>query len=417
LDKIVIRGGRPLTGAVRVSGAKNAVLPILSACILTSKPCRIKNVPRLVDVETMVAVLRTLGIQDASSADGEIDLDAGRITHFEDPYDLVRRMRASVLVLGPLLARMGQARVSLPGGCAIGTRPVNLHLKGLEALGAAIRLEDGYIIASAKRLRGAHIALDIPTVTGTENLMMAASLAEGETVITNAACEPEVEDLGFFLNKMGARIKGAGTDTITICGVTSLNGTSHEVIPDRVEAATYLIAGVITGGDLVLENCPHNLMAAVLSKLQDAGAMVSVEENHVRIQGTSPINSVDIVTAAYPGFPTDVQAQFMALMTQADGSSRISETVFENRFMHVQELRRMGADVKIEGHTATVKGVEKLYGAPVMATDLRASASLVIAGLAAEGETTVNRIYHLDRGYEMLTEKLATLGANIERVH
>jgi len=416
LDKIVIRGGRPLVGAVRVSGAKNAVLPILSACILTDKPCRIKNVPQLVDVETMVAVLKTLGVQEASS-DGEIDLDAGRINHFEDPYDLVRKMRASVLVLGPLLARMGQARVSLPGGCAIGSRPVNLHLKGLKALGADIKLEDGYIIAKAKCLRGAHIALDIPTVTGTENLMMAASLAEGETVITNAACEPEVEDLGFFLNKMGARIKGAGTDTVTICGVSSLNGASHDVIPDRIEAATYLIAGVITGGDLLLENCPHNYMAAVLSKLQDVGATVTIEENKVRIQGSSPINPVDTVTAAYPGFPTDVQAQFMTLMTQADGSSRISETVFENRFMHVQELRRLGADVKIEGHTATVKGVEKLYGAPVMATDLRASASLIIAGLAAEGKTTINRIYHLDRGYEMLTEKLAALGADIERVH
>ncbi len=417
MDKIVIRGGRPLAGAVRVSGAKNAVLPILAACMLTDKPCRIGNVPRLVDVDTMLAVLKTLGVQVALSGKGEIFLDSSRITRFEDPYDLVRRMRASVLVLGPLVARLGQARVSLPGGCAIGTRPVNLHLNGLEALGASIHLEDGYIIANAKGLHGASITLDIPTVTGTENLMMAAALAEGETVITNAACEPEVLDLAIFLNKMGADITGAGTSTITIQGVDSLNGATHKVVPDRIEAATYLIAGAITGGDVVLEDCPHTYLTAVISKLCDAGVEVNIKGDSVRVKTSSPIKSVDILTAPYPGFPTDVQAQFMALMSRADGVSRISEAVFENRFMHVQEMQRMGADIQIDGNTALVKGVDRLYGAPVMATDLRASASLVLAGLAAEGETIINRIYHLDRGYEKLTEKLSSLGADIERVH
>lgn len=417
MDKIVIRGGKPLRGTVKISGAKNAVLPILSACLLTDKPCNIGNVPQLVDVKTMLSVLELLGVRVESVGSGKIRLDPGEITHFEDPYELVRKMRASILVLGPLVARLGRARVSLPGGCAIGTRPVNLHLKGLEALGASIRLEEGYIIAEAKRLRGNLIALDIPTVTGTENLMMAASLAEGETVITNAACEPEVVDLAFFLNKMGARINGAGTDTITICGVNRLHGASHEVIPDRIEAATYLIAGIITGGEVTVENCPHDYLSAVISKLRDTGAVVETENHKLRVQTTFPIRSVDIVTAPHPGFPTDIQAQFMALLTQADGISCISETVFENRFMHVQELKRMGADVHIDGHTAFVKGVSKLYGAPVMATDLRASASLILAGLAAEGETVVNRVYHLDRGYEKLTEKFRSLGADIERVH
>lgn len=385
--------------------------------MLTDKPCRIGNVPRLVDVDTMLAVLKTLGVQVALSGKGEIFLDSARITRFEDPYDLVRRMRASVLVLGPLVARLGQARVSLPGGCAIGTRPVNLHLDGLKALGVSIHLEDGYIIANTKRLHGASIVLDIPTVTGTENLLMAATLAEGETVISNAACEPEITDLANFLNKMGADITGAGTSTISIRGVDSLNGATHKVVPDRIEAATYLIAGAITGGEVVLEDCPHTYLTAVISKLRDAGVEVNIEGDRVRVKGGSQIMSVDILTAPYPGFPTDVQAQFMALMSRAQGTSRISETVFENRFMHVQEMQRMGADIQIDGNTALVRGVDRLNGAPVMATDLRASASLVLAGLAAEGETIINRIYHLDRGYEKLTEKLSSLGADIERVH
>ncbi|WP_447974187.1 UDP-N-acetylglucosamine 1-carboxyvinyltransferase [Nitrospira sp. Kam-Ns4a] len=415
MDRIVITGGRRLQGSVRVSGAKNAALPILASTLLGGGDCMLGNVPQVVDVATMVKLLGLLGVSvqvDGTRAVARAD----RITSTEAPYDLVRTMRASVVVLGPLVARWGEATVSLPGGCAIGTRPVNLHLAGLAKLGAEVGVEHGYIRAKARRLRGARIYLDIPTVTGTENLMMAACLAEGTTVLENAAKEPEVVDLAAFLVKRGARIQGAGSDIITIEGVSELRGADHEIIPDRIEAATYLIAGAITRGDVRVEGCRPRHLEAVVEKLREAGAEVTEGKESLRVKADRRPKGVDVKTFAYPGFPTDVQAQFMALMCIAEGPSVITETVFESRFIHVPELRRMGADIKVEGSHALVNGVERLTGAPVMASDLRASAGLILAGLAAEGETEVSRVYHLDRGYERIEGKLRNLGAAIRRV-
>ncbi|MDY6848050.1 MAG: UDP-N-acetylglucosamine 1-carboxyvinyltransferase [Thermodesulfobacteriota bacterium] len=415
MDKIIIRGGKPLSGTVRVSGAKNSALPLLFATLLAPGVHHIGNVPRLRDIDTAEKLLTILGA-DVMRENGSFAVDAGRIESVEAPYDLVRTMRASVLVLGPLLARCGHARVSLPGGCAIGARPINLHLKGLEALGAEIKLDHGYVEARARTLKGARIRFDIPTVGGTENLMMAATLAKGTTVIENAACEPEIVDLAKALISMGARIKGAGRETLVIEGVTELGPMRHDVMPDRIEAGTFLIAAAMTRGEVRVEGLCFDHQQALLSHLQDAGVEMEIEPDAIRVRGPRKILPVDVRTRPYPGFPTDMQAQFMSLMTLATGRSVISENVFENRFMHVCELQRMGACIKIDGHSATVSGVKKLVGAPVMATDLRASASLVLAGLAAENTTEVRRIYHLDRGYERIEEKLQGLGADIERV-
>ncbi|MBI4400789.1 MAG: UDP-N-acetylglucosamine 1-carboxyvinyltransferase [Nitrospirae bacterium] len=415
MDRIVITGGNPLRGTVRVSGAKNAALPILASTILGGGECVITNLPRVVDVVTMVKLLGLLGV--AVKAEGSrAAISAETVRSTEAPYELVKTMRASVLVLGPLVSRWGEAAVSLPGGCAIGTRPVNLHLAGLAKLGAEVTIEHGYIRAKAKRLRGARIYLDTPTVTGTENLMMAACLAEGTTVIENAAREPEVVDLAAFLIKRGARITGAGSDLITVEGVPALRGADHEVIPDRIEAGTFLAAGAITGGDVCVEGCLPNHMEAVSMKLREAGFDVTEGKESIRLKASRRPKGVDMKTFAYPGFPTDMQAQMMALMCVAEGTSVITETVFESRFIHVPELRRMGADIKVEGSHAVVNGTEKITGAPVMASDLRASAGLIVAGLAAEGETEVSRVYHLDRGYERIEEKLGGLGAVIRRV-
>ncbi len=415
MDKIVIHGGRPLRGNVAASGAKNAALPLMFATLLAPGPHRLGNVPRLRDIRTAEQLLSGLGA-DVQSENGTLQVTAQELNGKEAPYDLVRTMRASVLVLGPLLARCGRARVSLPGGCAIGARPINLHLKGLEAMGAEITLDHGYVEARAERLHGARIYLDTPTVGGTENLMMAATLAEGTTVIENAAREPEIDDLAAALRTMGARIEGDGTATITIEGVTQLHGMDYDVMPDRIEAGTYLIAAALTGGSVLVENARADHMEALLSKLEEAGAECRVSDEGVRVIGPERLLPVNIKTQPYPGFPTDMQAQFMSLMTLCGGSSMITETVFENRFMHVCELQRMGADITIEGHTATIKGVSELLGAPVMATDLRASACLVLAGLAADNTTEISRIYHLDRGYEALEEKFRCLGADITRV-
>ncbi|AJF05665.1 UDP-N-acetylglucosamine 1-carboxyvinyltransferase [Geoalkalibacter subterraneus] len=415
MDKIIIRGGKPLSGTVRVSGAKNSALPLLFATLLAPGVHHVGNVPRLRDIDTAEKLLTILGA-DVVRENGSFAVDAGRIESVEAPYDLVRTMRASVLVLGPLLARCGHARVSLPGGCAIGARPINLHLKGLEALGAEINLDHGYVEARARTLKGARIRFDIPTVGGTENLMMAATLAKGTTVIENAACEPEIVDLAEALISMGARIKGAGSETLEIEGVTELGPMRHEVMPDRIEAGTFLIAAAMTRGDVRVEGLRSDHQQALLSHLQDAGVEMDIEPDAIRVRGPRKILPVDVRTRPYPGFPTDMQAQFMSLMTLATGRSVISENVFENRFMHVCELQRMGARIDIEGHSATVSGVKKLVGAPVMATDLRASASLVLAGLAAENTTEIRRIYHLDRGYERIEEKLQGLGADMERV-
>ncbi len=414
MDKIVIHGGHPLKGAVQVSGAKNAALPLLFATLLAPGVHRLENVPALRDIDTAARLLEILGARVVR--DGHrFEIDSTDIKSVEAPYDLVRTMRASVLVLGPLLARVGHARVSLPGGCAIGARPINLHLKGLEALGARIELDHGYVEAHAERLRGARISLDMPTVGGTENLLMAAALAEGETVIENAAREPEIIDLANALIGMGADIRGAGSDAITIRGVKSLRPMRHRVMADRIEAGTYMVAAAMTRGDVFVRGIDAAPLEAFLSKLRDTGAVVEEAGDGIRVVGPETIRSVDIKTQPHPGFPTDMQAQFMALMTLGDGTSVISETVFENRFMHVCELQRLGADIVIDGHVATVKGVPSLCGAPVMATDLRASASLVIAGLASDNTTEVARIYHLDRGYEKLEEKLKGLGADIVR--
>jgi UDP-N-acetylglucosamine 1-carboxyvinyltransferase len=415
MDRLVITGGNPLRGEVAVSGAKNAALPILASTLLGGGPCRVSNVPRVVDVLTMAKLLRMLGA--AVETDGsQMVVTAEALSSTAAPYDLVRTMRASVLVLGPLLARWGEATVSLPGGCAIGTRPVNLHMAGLMKLGAEVHIEHGYIRATARRLRGSQIYLDLPTVTGTENLMMAACLAEGTTILENAAREPEIVDLATFLVKRGARISGAGTDVITIDGVSKLRGADHEVIPDRIETGTFLAAGAITGGDLCVTRCRPEHLEPVILKLKEAGVDITEEKERIRVRASRPLRGVDVKTLPYPAFPTDMQAQMMALMSVAQGTSVITETVFESRFIHVPELHRMGADIKVEGSHAVVTGVERLTGAPVMASDLRASAGLVLAGLAAEGQTEVARVYHLDRGYERIEEKLGAVGATIRRV-
>jgi UDP-N-acetylglucosamine 1-carboxyvinyltransferase len=417
MDKLQIQGGARLDGEVRISGAKNAALPILAAALLPEEPVRIGNVPHLHDVTTMIALLGRLGAGVTLDDGMHVEVDPTTTNEFVAPYELVKTMRASILVLGPLVARHGHADVSLPGGCAIGARPVNLHVEGLRALGAEIEIEGGYIRARADRLKGARIVLDTVTVTGTENLMMAACLAQGRTVIENAAREPEVVDLARFLSAMGARISGAGTDTLVIDGVERLHGCAYDVLPDRIEAGTYLVAGAITGGRVRARNARPEHLDAVLSKLRDAGAAVTVGDDWVEVDmgGRRPM-AVDIRTAPHPGFPTDMQAQFAALNTVAEGVGTVVETIFENRYMHMLELRRLGADIRIEGHTAVIHGVERLSGAPVMATDLRASASLVLAGLVAKGTTEVQRIYHIDRGYECIEEKLGQLGANIRRL-
>ena len=415
MDKIVIRGGERLVGEVVVSGSKNATLPIFAASLLAEGENRFRGVPDLNDVKTICEVLRNLGVKIGRDQRGDYLLDGTELVGHEAPYKLVKTMRASILVLGPLITRAKRAVISLPGGCAIGARPINLHLKGLEKMGAEIQLKHGYIEAKTKGLRGADIYLDIPTVTGTENLMMAAALAKGETVIENAAGEPEVVELAEVLNKMGAHISGAGSRIIRIRGVKHLGGTEHTIIPDRIEAGTFMVAAGVTKGNVYIRNCNLDHMEAIVNKLREAGMEILREDNGTRAIGNKRIKSVDIKTLPYPGFPTDMQAQIMVLMTLARGLSVISETIFENRFIHVGELRRMGADIKIEGNSAIINGVKGLSGAPVMATDLRASASLVLAGLAAEGETDVSRVYHLDRGYEKLVEKVSSLGAHIRR--
>ncbi len=413
MDKIVIQGGRKLKGDVPVSGAKNAALPILFSALLTEGTNRFGNIPNLVDIKTARRLLHNLGVR--TEGNGTIQVDATTITSCEAPYDLVKTMRASILVLGPLVARMGRARVSLPGGCAIGARPVNLHIKALEEMGAEIRLEEGYIDARARRLKGARIYFDLSTVTGTENIMMAATLAEGTTILQNAAKEPEVVNLADVLVGMGARIHGAGTDVITIEGVPHLHPVEASVIPDRIEAGTFLIAAGMTGGDIRLTGCDPGHIEALIVKLQESGMTIETEPGEIRAVGTRRIASVDVKTLPYPGFPTDLQAQIMAMMALGQGFSVVTETVFENRFMHVSELLRMGADIDIQGSSAFVRGVPRLLGAPVMATDLRASASLVLAGLAAEGRTDVARVYHLDRGYESMEKKFSALGADVKR--
>ena len=416
MDRLRITGGTTLNGEITISGAKNAALPILCAGLLTSDPLTLNNIPDLKDIKTTLRLLSQLGVKSSRHAPEGVTLLADDVTSIEAPYDLVKTMRASILVLGPLVARFGQARVSLPGGCAIGQRPVDQHIRGLEALGAKIEIEHGYVIAKASRLKGAVIRTDMVTVTGTENLMMAATLAEGTTVLENAAREPEVVDLANLLNKMGARITGHGTDRIVIEGVQKLHGAEHTVISDRIEAGSFLCAVAATGGSIRLNAVEPQYMGATLSKLSEAGLTLSTGENWIEASMHQRPRPVDIRTHEYPGFATDMQAQFMALNTVADGASMIVETIFENRFMHVQELIRLGADIEIDGHTAMVRGVRHLSGATVMATDLRASASLVIAGLAAEGETIIERIYHLDRGYAQMERKLSALGARIERI-
>ena len=417
MDKLIVTGGIPLRGEIKISGAKNAALPVLVASLLTNETLSIGNVPHLQDITTTMELLGRMGVRLVVGDKMVIEADSSQNTSVRAPYELVKTMRASILVLGPLLARFGEAEVSLPGGCAIGSRPVNLHIKGLRAMGAEINLEGGYIRAKAKRLKGARIFMDLVSVTGTENIMMAATLADGTTIIENAAREPEVADLARCLNSMGARITGAGTDEITVEGVERLHGAEHEVIPDRIETGTYLVAGAMTGGAVRLRNARPDLLQAVLDKLREAGAVIETGPNWISLdmQGKRP-KAVTVRTAPYPAFPTDMQAQFIALNAIAEGNGTVTETIFENRFMHVYELQRMGAKIEMEGNTAIVTGVKSLKGAPVMATDLRASASLALAGLVAEGETVVDRIYHIDRGYECIEEKLAQLGARIRRV-
>lgn len=415
MDKIVINGGNRLQGEVQVSGAKNAALPILVSALLTDGWNTFYNIPNLVDIRTIGKLLKSLGVKIEGECPA-LSVNGGAISNCEAPYDLVRTMRASILVLGPLVARMGEARVSLPGGCAIGARPVNLHLRALKEMGAKVSLFEGYVEAKAKRLRGASIYFDIPTVTGTENIMMAATLAEGVTVLSNAAKEPEVVNLADVLIKMGARISGAGTDVIKIEGVSELHAVEAEVIPDRIEAGTFLIAAGITGGDILLRGGAPRYLDALITKLRASGMEIDVMDNDVRAVGGEAVRSVDIKTMPYPGFPTDLQAQIMTMMAIGTGLSVITETIFENRFMHVSELLRMGADIVIQGNHAIVRGVSKLRGAKTMATDLRASASLILAGLAAEGTTELSRVYHLDRGYETIEKKFSTIGADIRRV-
>jgi UDP-N-acetylglucosamine 1-carboxyvinyltransferase len=416
VDRLRVTGGRPLEGTVQVSGAKNAALPIMCAALLSGKPLSLRNVPELMDIATMAKLLRQMGAQVERGADGTMVLDGARIADPTAPYELVKTMRASVLVLGPLLARCGRAKVSLPGGCAIGSRPVDQHVKGLQAMGATITVEHGYMHASAERLKGARIVMDLVTVTGTENLMMAAVLAEGTTILENAAREPEVVDLARCLIAMGAKIEGAGTDVVRISGVASLGGANYRVMPDRIETGTYLAAAAATGGKLRLTGAEPGSLEATLEKLREAGARIHADGSTLEIEMSGRPQAVGIRTAPYPGFATDMQAQFMALATIADGPALITETIFENRFMHALELQRLGADIAIQGNTAMVRGVERLQGAAVMATDLRASAGLVIAALVAEGQTEIQRIYHLDRGYEALENKLCALGARVERV-
>jgi UDP-N-acetylglucosamine 1-carboxyvinyltransferase len=417
LDKLLITGGQTLSGNVTISGAKNAALPILAGTLLATEPVRISNVPHLKDVTTMLSLLQIMGVQVTVDDQLGVEVDASSVDRREAPYELVKTMRASILVLGPLLARFGEADVSLPGGCAIGARPVNLHVAGLQAMGADVVVENGFIKARADRLKGAHIVFDTVTVTGTENLLMAAVLADGETVLENAAREPEVTDLAHFLAGMGAKIEGIGSSTLSIQGVERLGGTDYSVLPDRIETGTYLVAAAMTGGKIRLQRTAPETLEAVLIKLAEAGARIDTGENWVDIdmRGRKP-KSVDVRTAPYPAFPTDMQAQFCAMNAVADGVGTITETIFENRFQHVLELQRMGADIRLEGHTAICTGVENLMAAPVMATDLRASAGLVLAGLAAQGETLVDRIYHVDRGYERIEEKLGQLGASIRRI-
>jgi UDP-N-acetylglucosamine 1-carboxyvinyltransferase len=421
LDKLIIQGGVPLNGVVTISGAKNAALPILCASLLAEKPLELSGVAALKDIDTTLKLLDIMGVKVTRIAD-KVKLDASEVGSFEATYEMVKTMRASILVLGPLLARFGSARVSLPGGCAIGSRPVDLHIKGLQAMGAAIHIAHGYIQASTlhlpnRRLQGARFYMDLVTVTGTENLMMAATLASGTTILENAAKEPEVVDLAICLNKMGANIKGAGTDVITIEGVEKLSGATHNIVCDRIEAGTYLVAAAMTGGEVRLNNVQADLLDAVIDKLREAGAKVTVDGDSITVKSNGKLKAVNIRTAPHPAFPTDMQAQFMAMNAIAEGVSKVTETIFENRFMHVQELQRLGADISIDGNTALVQGVSHLDGATVMATDLRASASLVLAGLVARGETVIERIYHLDRGYEFLEEKLTALGAQVKRAH
>jgi UDP-N-acetylglucosamine 1-carboxyvinyltransferase len=417
MEKLAIRGGARLDGEVVISGAKNATLPILAGTLLADEQVRVSNVPHLRDVTTTIELLGRMGVDVTIHEPMDVEVNPTTITEFEAPYDLVKTMRASILVLGPLLAKYGQADVSLPGGCAIGARPVDLHVKGLRALGADVRIDDGYIRARADKLKGGHVFFDLVSVTGTENLLMAAVLADGETVLENAAREPEVEDLANFLISMGAQIEGAGTNRIVIQGVTSLHGTNYRVLPDRIEAGTFLVAAAITGGRVRLKRVIPLHLEAILSKLREAGAQIEAGEDWVELDMRDrELRSVDLSTDPHPGFPTDMQAQFMALNCVASGTAAITETVFENRFMHVPELQRMGADIGLQGNTAIVRGVKGLRSAPVMATDLRASASLVIAGLVADGETIVDRIYHIDRGYECIEEKLRQLGADIRRL-
>jgi len=417
MDKLVIQGGIPLSGEIRISGAKNAALPILCAALLAEEPLHIGNVPHLRDVTTMLELLNQMGAEVSVNDRMEVEIAARKLHTPVAPYELVKTMRASILVLGPLLARCGQARVSLPGGCAIGSRPVDLHIKGLQAMGAEIEIEHGYILARAERLKGARIFMDTVTVTGTENLMMAATLAEGTTVLENAAREPEVVDLANCLIAMGAKIEGAGSDVINIHGVERLHGADYRVMPDRIEAGTFLVAVAATGGKVLLKDTRPDILDAVLEKLREAGAQIECGADTISLEMTGPLKSVNVRTAPYPAFPTDMQAQFMALNSVANGAATVTETIFENRFMHVQELQRLGANIETEGNTAVVRGVATLSGATVMATDLRASASLVVAGLIAQGETSIERIYHIDRGYECIEEKLSQLGARIKRVH
>ncbi|MCY4051352.1 MAG: UDP-N-acetylglucosamine 1-carboxyvinyltransferase [Gammaproteobacteria bacterium] len=417
MDKLIATGGRPLRGEIRISGAKNAALPLMISSLLTRESTVISNVPHLNDITTTMELLGQMGVELQVDEKMSIEVNASTLNSAVAPYGLVKTMRASILVLGPLLARYGQAEVSLPGGCAIGSRPVNLHLKGLEAMGTDIIFEGGYIKAKAKRLKGTRIFMDMISVTGTENLMMAATLAKGTTVIENAAKEPEIMDLASALNDMGARIEGAGTDQIVIDGVEELGGTHHRVIPDRIEAGTFLLAALVSGGKIKIRDVQPQYMESVLGKLVEAGAMIEIGEDWVTLESPEePIQPVSIRTSPYPGFPTDMQAQFVLLNSVADGISTVVETVFENRFMHIHELRRMGANIELDGNTAIIQGVSQLNGAPVMATDLRASACLVLAGLIADGETTIDRIYHIDRGYECIDEKLAQIGASIKRV-
>jgi len=417
MEKLIIKGQQPLNGEIKISGAKNAALPILAATLLTGHPIQISNIPHLQDVTTIVSLLGQMGVRITLDERSNIEVDASDLSSFYAPYELVRTMRASVLVLGPLLSRFGEAVVSLPGGCAIGTRPVDQHLKGLQAMGADIRIENGYIKAKAAQLQGATIVMDIITVTGTENIMMAAALAKGQTTIHNAAREPEVEDLANFLNALGANISGAGTSTIVIQGVDELGSGRYHVMPDRIETGTYLAAATITSGKIKVKNARPDLLESVLLKLEEAGALIDTGSDWIALdmKGNRP-RAINISTAPYPAFPTDMQAQMMAVNTVAEGTGVITETVFENRFMHVQELQRMGANIALKGNTAICMGTKFLHGAPVMATDLRASASLVLAGLAADGETCIHRIYHIDRGYECIEEKLTQLGASINRL-